>query len=67
MPNIVSLLVYLLIFCIVAGLGYWIIGSFVPPPVQKYAFAIFYVVIAIFVIYFLLSLVGGAVSLPRLR
>ena len=33
MPNIIGLLVYLLIFCIVVGLGYYIIGNFLPPPI----------------------------------
>jgi hypothetical protein len=66
MPNFIGLLVYLLIFCIVVGLGYYIIGNFLPPPIQKMAFAVFYIVIAIFVIYFLLSMVGAG-SLPRLH
>ncbi len=66
MPNAIGLLIYLLIFAIVVGVGYYIIANIIPPPIQKIAFAVFYIVLAIFVIYFLMSLVGG-VSFPRLR
>lgn len=68
MPNVISILIYLIIFCIVAGVGYYAITNLAPEPIQKVALVIFYLVCAIFAIYFLMSLLGGgAVIVPRLR
>jgi hypothetical protein len=66
MPNMLSILIYLVIFCIVAGVGYYAITNLVPPPMQKVALVIFYLVCAIFAIYFLVSMLGGGPILaPR--
>lgn len=67
MGTLIALLVYLVIFCIVCWLGQYIIAAFVPDPIKKVAFAVFYIIVAIFVIVLLLSLVGaGLMPLPRL-
>lgn len=58
-----SILVYVLIIGIFLAVLYYIITKFFPEPIRGYAVAIVVVVAAIILIYFLLSLVGGAPSL----
>ncbi len=58
-----TLLVYLLIFCAVAYLVWWAIGAMaLPQPVRVVAI----VLMAIIGIVFLLQLVGGAGPMPHL-
>lgn len=54
--NIPMLLVYLLIICIVIGVVYWLITSFLPEPFRKWAIAIMIVIGAILVIQLLMGL-----------
>jgi len=54
------LLVYLLIILIVVSVIYWLINSFAPEPIKRYAIAVVVVIAVICLIYFLLQLVGGA-------
>ena len=51
-----NLLIWLLVLCIVIGVAFWIINSFLPEPIRKWAIAVLVVLCAIFVIQFL---VGG--------
>ena len=58
--NIVSVLVYVLVFCIVTGLLYYVIGNFCPDPMKRYAYGILYVVLGILVCYWLLGFATGS-------
>jgi len=51
-----GLLVTVLVALIVLAVLYWLITSFAPPPIQKYAIAVLVVVAVIFLINFLLQL-----------
>lgn len=60
----ISLLVYLVVFLLVASLIWWVIGQLaLPQPVRMVAV----VIMALVAIVFLLSLVGGLGPLPHLR
>lgn len=64
----IGLLLYVLIACIVIGTLYYIINNLLPEPMRKMATVILVVVGAIFLIWILMSLMGGpSVSLPRVR
>ena len=54
------LLVYLLIILIVVSVIYWLINSFAPEPIKRYAIAVVVVIAVICLIYFLLQIVGGS-------
>ena len=62
----VALLIYVLVACIVLGVLYYIINNLVPEPLRKMANVVLVVVGVIFLIWILLSLVGGgsSISLP---
>ena len=53
------LLIYLLIVLIVVSVIYWLINSFAPEPIKRYAIAVVVVIAVICLIYFLLQLAGG--------
>jgi energy-converting hydrogenase Eha subunit B len=59
LPGLVALLIYVLIAVLVLSLIYWLINRFCPEPIKGYAVAVVVVVATIFLIWFLLSLVGG--------
>ena len=59
--SVIMLLVWAAIACIVIGVIYWLVTTFIPAPVQKYAIAVLVVLSAIFVIYLLLSFAGGGI------
>jgi len=65
----ITLLVYLAVFVIVAALIYWILQQFpLPPPIDKLVIAIFVVVCVIVLISILLQVGGGgSLQMPRLR
>lgn len=54
--SIPMLLVYLLVICIVIGVVYWLITSFLPEPFRKWAIAIVVVIGAILAIKLLVGL-----------
>jgi len=58
--SLASLLIYVLIAVIVLSVIYWLINKFAPEPIKGYAIAIVVVIAVIFLIYFLLQMVGGA-------
>lgn len=59
------ILIYVLVLGIFLAVLYFIINRFFPEPIKSYAVAIVVVVAAIILIWFLLSLVGGAPVLGR--
>ena len=65
----ITLLIYLAIFVIVAALICWILQQFpLPPPIDKLVMVIFVVVCVIVLISILLQLGGGGpLHMPRLR
>jgi hypothetical protein len=65
--NPIMLIVYLLIFAIVVGLGYLIINRLIPDgTIRTWVWVIFLVIVAIFLIsYVLLPLAGGIGSVMR--
>lgn len=65
----ISLLIYLAVFVIVAALIWWILQQFpLPPPIDKLVLVIFVVVCVIILISILLGLGnGGGLHLPSLR
>lgn len=54
-----SLLIYLLIAAIVIGAAYWLITNLLPLPIQKWAFGVLLVIVAIVLVKLLLGFVGG--------
>jgi len=52
-----SILIYLLVICIVIGVAYYLITTFLPEPARKWGIAILIVLIAILLINFLMT--GG--------
>jgi len=64
-----SLLVYLAVFVIVAALVWWVLQQIpLPEPIAKIVLIIFVVICALILISILLSVVGGGgVHLPVLR
>jgi hypothetical protein len=62
----ISLLVYVLVVCLIAGLAYWLLDTIpVPEPINRIAKILIVVIAAIALIYVLLGLAGG--DMPRLR
>lgn len=62
--NIMALLVYLVIAIIVFGFAYWAVNNFVPEPMRRFAVLVMALIGVIFVVWLLLGLVGGGMSLP---
>lgn len=62
--GILTLLIYLIIFCVVAWLAYYIVNNLAPEPFRRILNVVLVVVFVIVLCYFLLGLVGGA---PNLR
>lgn len=63
--GVITLLIYLLIFLIILGVVYWLVTTLAPEPIRRFAVAIVVVLAAIFLIWFLLQLVGAVP--PRLE
>lgn len=59
------ILIYLLCFLIFISVVYWLLNSFCPEPIRRYAIAVVIVICAIALIYLLLSFSGA--SMPRFR
>jgi len=59
LAGIPMLLVWLLIICIVIGVAYWLINSFLPEPMRKWAIAVLVVICAILIIKLLIENVGS--------
>ncbi len=59
LPGIIPLIIYVFIFVVVVGLIWYLVQTFCPEPLKKYALALIVVICVIFLIYFLLSIVGG--------
>lgn len=57
--DIATLLIGLLVFAIVCAVAYWIVTNLIPPPAQKWVFAVLLVILAIVLIKFLLGYAGG--------
>ena len=57
------ILVYVLVIGIFLAVLWYVITSFFPPPIQRYALAVVVVVAAIIIIWLLLGLVGATPSL----
>jgi hypothetical protein len=54
-----AILIYVLVIGIALAVIYWIITTFFPAPLQRYAVGALMVIAAIFIIYLLLGLLGG--------
>lgn len=67
--NIMGLLVYLVIAIIVFAFAYWAVTNFVPEPMRKFAILVMALIGVIFIVWLLLGLVNGNMSLqgPRLH
>ena len=63
MPGLIQILITVLIFFIVIALIWYLANTFLPEPLKKYAIAIIVVIGVIFLIYFLLEIVGGGSGL----
>jgi len=63
--SLIGMVGLLLIVLAVAWFAYWVIGTFCPPPAQKFAWAIFGLVALIFFIWLVSSLTGA--SLPTVH
>lgn len=62
----ISILVYILIVAIVAGLAYWIIDVIpVPEPINRIVKVLIVVVCVLALIWLLLGVAGNPPSLPR--
>jgi hypothetical protein len=59
LPGLITMIVYVLIFVIVVSLIYYLVNTFLPEPMKKYAIAIVVVVAVIFLLIFLLQIVGS--------
>lgn len=62
--GLLTLLIYLIIFCVVLWLFYYVIQNLAPEPFRRILTVVLVVVGVIFLLYFLLGLVGQA---PNLR
>lgn len=61
--GIMTLLIYLIIFCVVAWLAYYIVNNLAPEPMRAILNVVLVVIFVLVLCYFLLSLVGGGPSL----
>lgn len=59
MPGLIQLVVYVFVFVVVVWLVYYLVNTFLPEPMKKFANAIIIVVAVIFLLYFVLSIFGG--------
>lgn len=57
-PPLITFLIYLVIAVLVLSIVYYVINKHAPEPIRGWAITIVIVIAAIFLIYFLLSLVG---------
>lgn len=63
LPGLFAMIIYVVVFVIVVSLVYYLVGTFLPEPMRKYAIAIVVVVAVLFLLYFLLSLTGTTTGL----
>lgn len=62
--GLLTILIYLIIFCVVMWLLYYIVNSLAPEPFRRILNVVLVVIGVLIILYFLLSLVGQS---PNLR